>query len=116
MSPPAGGPQLSVFTPKEGTIGWMDSEMIVANGANTQLVKPFLNMAETPEYMAANFLANGRPTFNEAAYKILVDGGHQEQADRFLYNKPETVNTMTLKGPGTSTQAAINAFIEVFGQ
>ena len=87
----AGGPELSVFTPKEGTIGWMDSEMIVTDGANTQLVKPFLDIAETPEYMADNFLGNGRPTFNEGAYKLLVDDGLQERADRFLYNKPETV-------------------------
>ena len=39
----------------------------------------------------------------------------QERADRFLYNKPETVQTMDLKGPGTSTQAVIDAFNEVFG-
>ncbi len=32
-----------------------------------------------------------------------------------LYNKPETVLTMTLKGPGSSTQAAIAAFNDVFG-
>ena len=55
------------------------------------------------------------PLFNEAAYKILVNQGQQERADRFLYNKPETVLTMTLKGPGTSTQGVIEAFNEVFG-
>ena len=55
------------------------------------------------------------PLFNEKAYKILVNQGQQDRADRFLYNKPETVLTMTLKGPGASTQAAIDAFNEVFG-
>jgi spermidine/putrescine transport system substrate-binding protein len=110
-----GGPELKVFTPKEGTIGWMDAEMIVKDGANTQLIKPFLQVAEQAEYIAQNFLKYGRPLFNEAAYKLLVDMGKQEQADRFLYNKPETVLAMTLKGPGTSTKAAIAAFNEVFG-
>lgn len=110
-----GGPTLNVYTPKEGTIGWMDSEMIVKGGQNTQLIKPFLEVAEQAEYIAQNFIKNGRPLFNEAAYKILVDQGQQERADRFLYNKPETVLTMTLKGPGLSTQAAIDAFNEVFG-
>ena len=110
-----GGPALNVFTPKEGTIGWMDSEMIVKGGANTNVILPFLELAEQAEYVAANFILNGRPLFNEAAYKILVNQGQQERADRFLYNKPETVLTMTLKGPGTSTQAAIDAFNEVFG-
>jgi spermidine/putrescine-binding protein len=110
-----GGPDLNVFTPKEGTIGWMDSEMIVKGGANENLIMPFLELAEQAEYIAANFLLNGRPLFNEAAYKLLVNQGQQERADRFLYNKPETVLTMTLKGPGSSTQAATEAFNEVFG-
>jgi spermidine/putrescine-binding protein len=110
-----GGPALNVFTPKEGTVGWMDSEMIVKGGANESLIMPFLEAAEQAEYIAANFILNGRPLFNEAAYKILVNQGQQERADRFLYNKPETVLTMTLKGPGSSTQAATDAFNEVFG-
>jgi spermidine/putrescine-binding protein len=110
-----GGPDLNVFTPKEGTIGWMDSEMIVKGGANENLIMPFLELAEQAEYIAANFILNGRPLFNEKAYKILVNQGQQERADRFLYNKPETVHTMDLKGPGTSTQAVIDAFNEVFG-
>ena len=110
-----GGPDLKVFTPKEGTIGWMDSEMIVKGGTNQNLIMPFLELAEQAEYIAANFMLNGRPLFNEAAYKILVNQGQQERADQFLYNKPETVNTMSLKGPGTSTQAVIDAFNEVWG-
>ena len=110
-----GGPELNVFTPKEGTIGWMDSEMHVKGAANGNLFFPFLELAEQAEYIAANFILNGRPLFNEAAYKILVNQGQQERADRFLYNKPETVLTMTLKGPGTSTQGVIEAFNEVFG-
>ncbi len=110
-----GGPDLNVFTPKEGTIGWMDSEMIVKGGQNTSLILPFLEVAEQAEYIAANFLLNGRPLFNEKAYQLLINQGQQERADRFLYNKPETVLTMTLKGPGSSTQAATDAFNEVFG-
>ena len=110
-----GGPELKVFTPKEGTIGWMDSEMIVKGGANENLIKPYLELANQAEYIAANFMLNRRPLFNEAAYKILINQGQQELADRFLFNKPETVLTMDLKGPGTSTQAAVDAFNEVFG-
>ena len=110
-----GSPDLNVFTPKEGTIGWMDSEMVVKGGANENLIMPFLELAEQAEYIAANFILNGRPLFNEKAYGILVNQGQQERADRFLYNKPETVQTMDLKGPGTSTQAVIDAFNEVFG-
>jgi spermidine/putrescine-binding protein len=111
----AGGPELKVFTPKEGTIGWMDAEMTVKGGKNTQLIRPYLETANVAEYIAANFMINQRPLFNEAAYKLLINQGQKDLADRFLYNKPETVLTMTLKGPGLSTQGAINAFNEVFG-
>jgi spermidine/putrescine-binding protein len=111
----AGGPELKAFTPKEGTIGWMDSEMLIKGGANNGLLKPFLEAAEQAEHIAENFIRYGRPLFNEAAYKLLKDKGQGDRADRFLYNKPETVNTMTLKGPGSSTEAAIEAFNEVFG-
>ncbi len=111
----AGGPELKVFTPKEGTIGWMDAEMIITGGPGNALIMPFLEAAEVAEHIAENFVRYGRPLFNEAAYKVLVDNGQQDRADRFLYNKPETVLTMTLKGPGSSTEGAIEAFNEVFG-
>lgn len=110
-----GGPKLTTFTPKEGSIGWMDSEMLVHGGANNNLLLPFLEVHEQAEYVAANFMLNRRPLFNEAAYKLLINQGQQELADHLLYNKPETVNTMTLKGPGSSTQAVIAAFNDVFG-
>jgi spermidine/putrescine-binding protein len=111
----AGGPELKVFTPKEGTVGWMDAEMFVKGGKNTNLLRPYLEAAQQPEYIAENFIRFGRPLFNEAAYKVLVDKGQKDRADRFLFNKPETVETMTLKGPGSSTQGAIDTFNEVFG-
>jgi spermidine/putrescine-binding protein len=110
-----GGPKLTTFTPKEGSIGWMDSEMLVHGGANQNLLMPFLEVHEQAEYVAANFMLNRRPLFNEQAYKLLINQGQQELADHLLYNKPETVNTLTLKGPGSSTQAAIAAFNDVFG-
>ena len=110
-----GGPKLTTFTPKEGSIGWMDSEMLVHGGADNNLLMPFLEVHEQAEFVAANFMINRRPLFNEAAYKLLINQGQQELADHLLYNKPETVNTMTLKGPGSSTQKVIAAFNDVFG-
>jgi spermidine/putrescine-binding protein len=110
-----GGPDLVVLSPKEGTVGWMDAEMIVKGGANTQLVKPFLELAEQPQYIAENFHRNPRPLFNEGAYKLLVNNGEQEIADRYLFNKPETVLEMTLKGPGTTATGTPAIWVEVFG-
>jgi spermidine/putrescine-binding protein len=111
----AGGPEVKVFIPKEGTIGFIDGEMTVKDGDNQVRVKPYLEFAAQPEWVAQNFLDNGRPLFNEKAYKLLVDGGHQDQADRFLYNKPELALQMTLKGPGGRVQDYIDTFNSVFG-
>ena len=41
--------------------------------------------------------------------------GQQDRADRYLYNKPETLLGLTLKGTGVSTQGAIEIWNEVFG-
>lgn len=111
-----GGPEIMGFRPKEGTVGWFDSEMIVKEGANKALILPYLEKANVAENIAANFLAYGRPLFNEQAYKVLVNQGEQDRADRYLYNKAEeTLANTTLKGPGTSTEKSIQLFNEVFG-
>jgi spermidine/putrescine-binding protein len=112
----SGEPEIKGYVPSEGTVGWHDGEMIVKEGANKALIKPFLEQSQQAELIAENFLANGRPLFNEKAYKLLNDQGKQDQADRYLYSKaPDVLPTMVLKGPGTSTDKSIQLFNEVFG-
>lgn len=111
----AGGPTVVAFVPDEGTTGFIDGEMTVKEGTNKALIKPYLEAAAQAEWVAQNFLDNGRPLFNEAAYKLLVDGGHQEKADRYLYNQPDQALKMRLKGPAGNVDAYIQAFNSVFG-
>jgi spermidine/putrescine-binding protein len=109
----AGGPEMVSFIPKEGTVGFIDGEMIVANAANRDVVRAYLDEAMKAEWIADNFLEFGRPLFNEKAYKLLVDNGHQERADRLFYNQPEVaVSKVTLKGPAPRLEDYINAFNE----
>jgi len=111
-----GGPEIKGFIPKEGTVGWMDAEMIVKEGKNKSLLFPFMEKSQQAENIAANFITHGRPLFNEQAYQVLVNQGEQDRADRYLYNKAEeTLAKTTLKGPGTSTESSIQLFNEVFG-
>jgi spermidine/putrescine-binding protein len=111
-----GGPEIKGFIPKEGTVAWQDAEMLVKGGANRSLLLPFLEKAEQAENIAQNFLVNGRPLFNEQAYKLLVDQGKKDQADRYHYNEAEAIlGVSVLKGPGTSTAKSIQLFHEVFG-
>ena len=111
----AGGPTISVADPKEGLYGWMDAEMLLKESKNQASFEKFINAMEQAPYIAQNFLTNGRPLFNEKAYKILVNNGHKERADKFFYNQPERPLGMTLKGPSGNAQAYLDAFNEVFG-
>ena len=111
----AGGPTIAVADPKEGLYGWMDAEMLLKESKNQGSFEKFINAMEQAPYIAQNFLTNGRPLFNEKAYKILVNNGHKERADKFFYNQPERPLGMTLKGPSGNAQAYLDAFNEVFG-
>jgi spermidine/putrescine-binding protein len=111
----AGGPVVKPAYPSEGTIGFIDSEQMVKASKNKEAFPRLLQAAEQAPYIAQNFLTNGRPLFNEQAYKLLVDQGHKDRADRLLYSKPEKALEMTIKGPAGDQQAYTDAFNEVFG-
>lgn len=111
----AGGSVVKPAYPSEGTVGFIDSEQMVKASKNKEAFPRFINAAEQAEYIAQNFLTNGRPLFNEKAYKLLVDQGHQDRADRLLYSSPEKALEMTIKGPAGDQQAYTDAFNEVFG-
>ena len=111
----AGGPTVKTAYPKEGTIGFIDSEQIVKASHNQDSFFKFENAMQQAPWIAKNFITNGRPLFNEQAYKILVNGGHGDRARRLFYNKPENALKMTIKGPAGNEQAYVDAFNEVFG-
>ena len=111
----AGGPTVLTAYPKEGTIGFIDSEQIVKASSNHSSFFTFENAMQQAPWIAKNFITNGRPLFNEKAYKILINTGHGDRARRQYYNKPENALKMTIKGPAGDEQAYVDAFNEVFG-
>jgi spermidine/putrescine-binding protein len=111
----AGGPVVKAAYPKEGTVGFIDSERIVKASKHKDVWAKYINAMEQAPWIAKNFLTNGRPLFNEKAYKLLVNQGHGDRARRLLYNKPQLALKMTIKGPAGDQQAYTDAFNEVFG-
>ena len=111
----AGGPVVIPAYPKEGTVGFIDSEQIVKASKHKDSFEKFENTMQQAPWIAKNFLTNGRPLFNEKAYKILVNQGHGDRARRLYYNKPQNALKMTIKGPAGDEQAYVDAFNEVFG-
>jgi spermidine/putrescine-binding protein len=111
----AGGPTVKAAYPKEGTVGFIDSENMVKASKHQDVYAKFINTTEQAPWIAKNFLTNGRPLFNEKAYKILVNQGHGDRARRLLYNRPDLALKMTIKGPASNEQAYVDAFNEVFG-
>ena len=51
--------------------------VLLKQSTNQSSFETFIDTMEQAPWIAKNFLANGRPLFNEAAYKILVNQGHQ---------------------------------------
>lgn len=111
----AKGPEVVAIVPKEGTTGFIDGEMTVKGAQNHDVVHRYIEAAAQAEYIAQNFLDNGRPLWNEKAYTLLVNQGKKDQADRYLYNQPELALKMRLKGPAGNTDAYIQVFNSVFG-
>jgi spermidine/putrescine-binding protein len=111
----AGGPEVVAYVPSEGTIGSIEAEMVVAGAPNAVRVPAYLDAAAAAEAAAAAFLADGRPLFNERAYRLLVDSGHGARADRYLYDRPEVALEMTLTGPGARPEAYLAAAQVIFG-
>jgi len=112
----AGGPPIKVAYPKEGLLGWFDGEQMVKASKHKDVFLTFMDSVESQTYWAAqNFLKNGRPMFNEAAYKLLVKWGYKKRADAFNYTKPDTIFKAHLQGPARNPQAITDAFNEVFG-
>jgi spermidine/putrescine transport system substrate-binding protein len=114
----AGGPPATGLLPSEGTIAFADGEMVVSDSGNRDLVYRFLEADFQPEWIAKRFLAYPHPHFDERAYKLLVDQGHQELADRVLYNRPELPfdpDQVALVAPPPNQTAYTDAYNEVFG-
>jgi spermidine/putrescine-binding protein len=112
----AGGPLIKVAFPKEGLLGWFDGEQMVARSKHKDQFATFMNSVEgQTNFAALNFLKNGRPMFNEWAYKLLVKQGHKERADLFHYNNPDLIFKAHLQGPARNPQAITDTFNEVFG-
>ena len=88
---------------------------MVKASKHDDVFEKFINTTEQAPWIAKNFLTNGRPLFNERAYKILVNQGHGDRARRLLYNRPDLALKMTIKGPAGNEQAYVDAFNEVFG-
>jgi spermidine/putrescine-binding protein len=114
----AGGPKAVGVLPREGTIAFADGEMVVASTKNRELVNRFLDADFQPEWIARRFLKYPHPHFSEKAYKLLVNQGHKELADRALYNRPELPfdpQQVALVAPPPNQTAYTDAYNEVFG-
>ena len=101
--------------PREGTYGFVDAEQVITKSGSVPTFERWINESYRAEWIAENFLKNGRPLFNEKAYKLLVDQGHQERADRLFYNEPQRAFEQTLVGPAENQQAYTDGFNEIFG-
>jgi len=112
----AGGPLIKAAFPKEGLLGWFDGEQMVTKSKHQDVFATFINATYSQtSWIALNFIKNGRPMFNEWAYKLLVKQGHKDRADLFHYNNPDLSFKAHQQGPSRNPTATTDTFNEVFG-
>ncbi len=111
----ASGVEIEHVIPREGTYGFVDAEQSIRASDSLDAFERWIDQAYRAQWCARNFLEYGRPLFNEAAFRLLVDQGHGEQAERLLYDRPELAFEQTLVGPADNQQAYTDAFNEIFG-
>ena len=112
----AGGPELVAFVPREGTVGSLETELVMRGGPDAVRVPAWLDAAAAAEVAAESFLRDGRPLFNETALRLLTDAGHGDLARRYLYDRPETVLDLVLTGPGERPADYLAAWTAAFGE
>jgi spermidine/putrescine-binding protein len=110
----AGGPLIKAAVPKEGVVGWMDSEMKM-KGPHANRFEQFIDAWGQAEWVPPLFKQYREAWFNEKAYKMLVNQGQGEFADALLYNQPDEAAKAHLKGPSKNPNAYIQVFNQVFG-
>src|SRR4029078_10982068 len=69
----AGGPTIKTAYPKEGTIGFIDSEQIVKASNNHDSFFKFENAMQQAPWIAKNFITNGRHALHQKALKARVN-------------------------------------------
>src|SRR5262249_62433310 len=112
----AGVPLIYVAFPKEGLIDWFDGEQMVSKSKHQDVFAKFIDATYSQtNYIALNFIKNGRPMFNDKAYKLLVNQGYKHRADLFHYSNPDLIFKAHLSGPAKYSQQVTDAFNEVFG-
>lgn len=110
----AGGPLIKAAVPKEGVVGWLDSEMKM-KGPHTNRFEQFIDAWGQAQYIPPLFKQFREAWFNEKAYKMLVNQGQGDFANALLYNQPEEAAKAHLKGPAKNPNAYIQVFNQVFG-
>ena len=113
----AGGPEIKGFIPKEGTVGWMDAEMIVKEGTNKALIFPFLEKAAAGREHRRELHHPRPPALQRGGLQGPRRPGPARTAPTgtCTTSRRTSLAKTTLKGPGTSTEKSIQLFNEVFG-
>ena len=112
-----GGPEIKGYVPKEGTVGWHDGEMIVKEGANKALIKPFLELSQQAR---AHRRELPRRTGDRCSTRRPT-GCSSTRARRTRLTATSTASRRrpaedaSSRAPGTSTDKSIQLFNEVFG-
>ncbi len=71
----AGGPDFGFVIPKEGTVGWVDGNMLIKGAAHREAALAWIDYFGSPESQAALAMKTKYPVNSEGAVKLLEQKG-----------------------------------------
>ena len=110
-----GGPEIKGFTPKEGTVGWKDAEMIVKGGANKKLIMPFLEKSPSRPRTSPRTSCQRPAALQRDGLQDPRRPGPAGPGGPVPVQQGRDGPDHGPQGPGTSTREVDPAFNEVFG-
>jgi spermidine/putrescine transport system substrate-binding protein len=100
----AGGGEFSYVVPKQGTVGWVDGNMLVKGASHRQAALLWINYFGSPEAQAALAAKTKYPVSSDAAVKILEQKGQHALVEAAGMNNWGDVEKMTMLKPPTNVE------------
>lgn len=108
----AGGGDFSLIVPKEGTVGWVDGNMLIAGAAHRAAALKWIDYYGSTDTQVAQALAVKYPSANEKAVQWLKDNGHEDWVSAMGMENWDVVDTMVELAPPSDDQKWLNVWNE----
>lgn len=100
----AGGADFGFTVPKQGTVGWVDGNMLVKGAAHREAALAWIDYFGSPETQAPMAMKTKFPVSSDAAVKLLEQRGQSELVNAVGMKNWDLVEKMTMLTPPSNIE------------